>query len=82
MLGALVVNRALMFDAERARLSPPDPMPAHLDLQPAIAACRTASAASWGLLAQPTARQEYGKRKSMLRLSLSQGLAATFLCRL
>jgi hypothetical protein len=35
-----------MFDAEWTGLSPPDPMPTHLDLQPAIAACRTVSAGS------------------------------------
>jgi hypothetical protein len=46
MLGAFAVDRTLMLDTERARLPAPDPMPAHFDLQPAIAASRTASAAS------------------------------------
>src|SRR6202790_1625944 len=35
-----------MFDAERTRLPRPDLMSAHSDLQPAVAACRAASAAS------------------------------------
>jgi hypothetical protein len=35
-----------MLDAERTRLAWPNPMSTHFDLQPAIAACRTASAAS------------------------------------
>jgi len=52
MLRAFAVNRTLMFDAERARLSPPDLMSAHFDLQPAIAARRAASAGSRLLLVQ------------------------------
>src|ERR1700687_3061419 len=46
MLWPFAVDRTLMFDTERARLSPPDTMSTHFDLQPAIAACRTASAGS------------------------------------
>jgi hypothetical protein len=41
-----------MFDAERARLSPPDLISAHFDLQPAIAARRAGSAGSRLLLVQ------------------------------
>src|ERR1700730_10929847 len=54
MLGALVVNRALMRDAERTRLSAPDLMAPHFDLQPAVAAGRAATAGSRRVLAQPT----------------------------
>jgi hypothetical protein len=52
MLGALTVDRTLMRDTERARLAPADPMSAHLDLQPAIAACGAAAAGSLLLLVQ------------------------------
>src|SRR5258706_6957664 len=41
-----------MFNTVRARLSAPDPMPTHFDLQPAIAACRAAATASQVLLVQ------------------------------
>jgi hypothetical protein len=41
-----------MSDAERTRLAGPDPMSAHFDLQPAIAARRAASAGSRVLLVQ------------------------------
>src|ERR1700676_4953620 len=65
MLRALAVNRTLMLDAERARLPPPDFMSGPFDLQPAIAACRAASAGSQMLLVQPIARQKReGKTKS------------------
>jgi hypothetical protein len=46
MLRTFTVDRALVRDAERTRLSWSDPMSTHLDLQPAIAACRAASTAS------------------------------------
>src|SRR5258708_13104755 len=46
MLRAIAVDGTLMVDTERARLSPRNPMSTHFDLQPAIAACRAASAAS------------------------------------
>src|SRR3981081_4108051 len=49
MLRAFAVDRTLMFDTERARLPPPDTMSTHFDLQPAIAACRAASAGSFVL---------------------------------
>jgi hypothetical protein len=49
MLGAFAVDRTLMLDTERARLSTPDVMSTHLDLQPAIAAGRAASASSLNL---------------------------------
>jgi hypothetical protein len=52
MLRAFAVNRALMFDTERAWFAGPDMMSTHFDLQPAIAACRTGSAGSQGLLVQ------------------------------
>src|SRR3984893_4135481 len=50
MLRAFAVNRTLVSDAERTGVSGVDPMPTHLDLQPAIAACRAASAASLAFL--------------------------------
>jgi hypothetical protein len=56
MLRAFAVNRTPMFDTERTRLSWPDLMPAHFDLQPAIAAGSAASAGSQMLLVQPIAR--------------------------
>src|SRR5258708_32450434 len=46
VLRAIAVDGTLMVDTERARLSPRNPMSTHFDLQPAIAACRAASAAS------------------------------------
>jgi hypothetical protein len=46
MLRAFAVDRTLVCDAKRTRLSWPDPMSTYLDLQPAVAACRAASAAS------------------------------------
>jgi hypothetical protein len=55
-------------------------MSTHFDLQPAIAACRAASAASQVSLVQLIARQ--GKAKTMMRFIPPQGLAATFLRRL
>src|SRR6202158_5227353 len=84
MLRALAVNRALMFDAERTRLPRPDPMSAHFDLQPAIAACRAASAGSQMLLVQPIARQKReGKTKSKAAVyPLPGGWPQLFLCRL
>jgi hypothetical protein len=52
MLRPFAVDRTLMCDTERARLAAPDLMSTHFDLQPAIAACRTGSAGSQGLLVQ------------------------------
>src|SRR6266436_4419094 len=46
MLRAFAVDRTLVCDAKRTRLPWPYPMSTYLDLQPAVAACRTASAAS------------------------------------
>jgi hypothetical protein len=43
-----------MLDTERAWLAALDPMSAHFDLQPAIAACRAASAGSVVVLVQLT----------------------------
>jgi hypothetical protein len=52
MLGAFAVDRTLICDTERTRLARPDLMPAHLDLQPAVAAGRAVSAGSLTLLVQ------------------------------
>jgi hypothetical protein len=60
MLRTFAVDRTAMFDAERTGLARPDLVATHFDLQPAIAACRTASAGSQGLLLQPTALQKNG----------------------
>lgn len=46
MLRALVVDRAAMLDAERARLARTDLMAADLDPEPAIATGRAGTAAS------------------------------------
>jgi hypothetical protein len=43
-----------MFDAERTRLARLDLVSAYFDLQPAVTACRAASAGSGGLLVQLT----------------------------
>jgi hypothetical protein len=51
-LGAFAVNRTLLSDAERTWLARPHMMPSHLDLQPAVAASRAASAGFLGLLVQ------------------------------
>src|SRR6202051_1813660 len=58
MLRTFAVDRAPMFDAERARFASLDPMSTHFDLQPAIAARGTASAGSGRFLIQPVARQK------------------------
>src|SRR5450631_3854310 len=52
MLRAFAVDRTLMANAVRARRSAPDLMPAYLDLQPAVAACRATPAGSLVLLVQ------------------------------
>src|SRR5690349_24422850 len=44
MLRSFAVDRALMSDTEGARLAWCDPVPAHFDLQPAVATCGAASA--------------------------------------
>src|ERR1700722_5385433 len=58
MLRAFTIDRALMFDAERARFASLDPMSTHFDLQPAIAARGTASAGPGRFLIQPITRQK------------------------
>src|ERR1700738_2429931 len=75
MLRAFAVNRALMFDAERARFAGPDMMSTHFDLQPAIAACRTGSAGSQGLLVQNEEAADE-RRRDVRRIRLcTQGRA-------
>jgi len=66
-------------DAERTRLARPDPMSAHFDLQPAVAAGRTASAASVVLLVQSAAIDQFKQNKPPIGLSLPERRQATFL---
>ena len=77
MLRPFAIDRTAVCDAKRARFSWPDLVPAHLDLQPAIAAGRAASAVS--LLVQLVARQRrLGRTRSTMGFMPSFGAARDF----
>jgi hypothetical protein len=64
MLRTFAINRTSMLDTERTWLSLVDSVATHLDLQPAIAACRAASAGSGRLLVHPLGPPKIGCRQA------------------